>query len=331
MGPVSNPSNGRRFMFGVYPGGAAGAGDGGMAVGPPDVPERMMTALAALQGDPARPLLVRAYEVFADDNAGAARRQTPADPGRYVNAGRRLDLVAQFQSPSGDVDGYCRFVGNLLGHYRESLATVQVGEEPNVVDNPVLDGAYPDILDAVVAGVRTAREHARRLGLDGLQVGINTTPLFGPSERFLADLAAVGGPSFVGALDYLGLDFFPDVFRPIPLDRLEGVVEGLLRQHREQRMTPAGMGHLPLRITEHGWPTGSDRPPERQAQVLATVVRAVAANRDGLHLDGYSHFALRDADSSQPGLFHRFGLMTDDYQPKAAFHAYRQLIAELAH
>ncbi|MCF6422913.1 hypothetical protein [Amycolatopsis tucumanensis] len=42
----------------------------------------------------------------------------------------------------------------------------------------------------------------------------------------------------------------------------------------------------------------------------------------------YTHFALRDADSANPGLFHQFGLLRDDYTAKPAFDTYRKLIAE---
>jgi hypothetical protein len=312
-------------IFGVYPGGAAGAATG-MALGPPDVPERVLDALDALQGEERVPLTVRCYEVFGD-TAGHTLRQTPADPARYVTKSRRLDLVVQYQSRSEDIDGYCAFLRDAIDRYGDALATVQVAEEPNVVGNPVLDGDYPQVLDAVAAGVVAARRHAARRGLERLQVGINTTPLFGPSERFLTELTAAGGREFAAALDYVGLDVFPDVFRPVAAARLASVTAALLAQHRELRMTPAGLGHLPLRITEHGWPTGPDRPPERQAEVVATVIDAVVEHAERLHLDSYSHFSLRDADSSQPGLFHRFGLMTDDYRPKPAFHTYRARIA----
>ncbi|GLF99533.1 hypothetical protein SYYSPA8_34570 [Streptomyces yaizuensis] len=91
-------------------------------------------------------------------------------------------------------------------------------------------------------------------------------------------------------------------------------------------LTPAGLGHLPLHITEHGWPTGPDRTPHRQADVLATVVGSVAAHAADLGLSGYTHFALRDADSANPGLFHQFGLTTDDYTPKPAFETMRRLV-----
>ena len=56
------------------------------------------------------------------------------------------------------------------------------------------------------------------------------------------------------------------------------------------------------------------------------MVRAVAELAEELRLSGYTHFALRDADSSRPGLFHRFGLTTDDYTPKPAFETLRLLI-----
>jgi hypothetical protein len=92
-------------------------------------------------------------------------------------------------------------------------------------------------------------------------------------------------------------------------------------------LTPAGLGHLPLVITEHGWPTGPGRPPERQAGVVRTVVESIARNAGELNVAGYTHFSLRDARSANPGLFSQFGLMTDDYTPKPAFHAYLDLIA----
>jgi hypothetical protein len=43
-------------------------------------------------------------------------------------------------------------------------------------------------------------------------------------------------------------------------------------------------------------------------------------------IGGYTYFSLRDADSADPGTFHRFGLLTDDYTPKPAFAVYRKLI-----
>ncbi len=79
-------------------------------------------------------------------------------------------------------------------------------------------------------------------------------------------------------------------------------------------------------ITEHGWPTGPGRTPQRQAEVLRTVIDVISRNAEELRITGYIHHTLRDACSAGAGLLCQFGLMTDDYAPKPAFHVYRELI-----
>jgi hypothetical protein len=176
------------------------------------------------------------------------------------------------------------------------------------------------------AGIRAARDKARRSGNHGLKVGCNSSPLFGPGAGFLTELTRAGGGQFVDDLDYIGLDFFPDVFRPIAPASLDGAVQALLEAHRRDRLARAGLGHLPLIITEHGWPTGPGRPAGRQAEVLAAVIDVISRNARALNITGYIHHTLRDARSAGSGLFDQFGLMTDDYTPKPAFHVYRDLI-----
>ena len=316
------------LTFGIYPGSAAGDDHGEIVAGPADDPRRVIKALDELQGHDGRPFLVRAYRVFADvgDHDRRSPTENPPSPSRYVGRGRSLDLVAQYQSRRGDVRGYCSFLRTLIEGHGAAIATLQVGEEPNLTGNPVLDGYYPAVTDAIIAGVSAAKDEARRLGHHHLQVGINTTVLFGPATSFIAGLTQAGGPRFIGDLDYVGLDFFPDVFRPVAAGRVAAVTEAVLRGHRENVLAPAGLSAIPLRITEHGWPTGPGRPPERQAQVVQAVVTTAGRNADALGLTGYTHFSLRDADSENPGLFYQFGLMTDDYTPKPAFRAYQELI-----
>ncbi|MER7970809.1 hypothetical protein ABTX35_17765 [Streptomyces sp. NPDC096080] len=316
------------LLFGIYPGGAAGDDTGGLAQGPPDDPARVSYLLDRLQGRPGRPFLVRAYTAFDDITrpGGPHATAAPADAARYAVRGRRLDLVAQYRSLTGDVDGYCAFLCELVEQYGAVTDTLQVAEEPDVTSNPVLDGCYPRVREAIVRGVPAARARARELGHTHLRFGFNTTPLLGPAASFVTELTGLGGAEFTDALDYVGLDFFPDVFHPVAASDLAGAVEGLLRHHREAVLAPAGLGRLPLHITEHGWPTGPGRPEHRQADVVETVVEALAAQRERLHLSGYTHFALRDADTAGAGLFHRFGLTTDDYTPKPAFDCVRMLV-----
>ncbi|MGX1541452.1 hypothetical protein [Streptomyces adustus] len=316
------------LLFGIYPGGVAGDDTGGLAGGPPDDPALVSSALDRLQGRPGRPFLVRAYTVF-DDTTRLGRPHATAAPAaaaQYAVRGRRLDLVAQYRSPAGDVDGYCAFLGELVEQYGAVTSTLQVTEEPNVTSNPTLDGYYPAVHEAIVRGVHAVKARARELGYTDLRVGFNTTPLFGPAASFVTDLTSLGGENFITDLDYVGLDFFPDVFRPVDASDLTHTVEALLRHHRDSVLAPSGLGPLPLHITEHGWPTGSGRPPHRQADVVAAVVNVIATQSKQLHLSGYTHFALRDADSAETGLFHQFGLTTDDYSPKLAFDTMRKLV-----
>jgi hypothetical protein len=56
----------------------------------------------------------------------------------------------------------------------------------------------------------------------------------------------------------------------------------------------------------------------------------ISRHAEPLNLTGYTHHTLRDARTAGSGLFCHFGLMTDDYTPKPAFHAYQDLIHALS-
>jgi hypothetical protein len=316
------------FLFGVYPGGAAGNDAGGLARGVPDDPASVHAALDDLQGPDATPLLVRCYAPFTD--AGGPHRTDIAAPARgelYAVNGRRLDLVLLYQSRSGDVEGYAAFVRNAVQRYGAVTRTVQITEEPNVTGNAMLDGDYPDVLRAIAAGVQAARGQASRLGFGHLRIGTNTTPLFGPSAGFYMELVNTGGAALVDGLHYIGLDMFPDVFRAVGDHTIRAATAGLLRHHRRNVLEPAGLGHLPLHITEHGWPTGPERTPDRQASVVREVIETVLEQKDALNIAAYELFSLRDADSGNPDLFHQFGIMTDAYVPKAAYGVFKELLS----
>jgi hypothetical protein len=314
------------FTFGIYPGGVAGSAAALVHPVTPDDPDRIRAALDTLQG-PARRFVVRAYRPYAG-TAGTDSPETPADPVRYARPGRPLDLVVQFREPAGRRDGWTDHLRATVRRDGPHLATLQVCEEPNVA-SPVLDGGIPNVLPALVEGVVAAAEEARRAGLD-LRVGFNTAPTPDPADPFWPALGTLAGPDFHDALGYVGLDLFPDVFRPIPADRLAATVTALLRHHRETCLPRAGIGpDVPLHIAEHGWPTGPGRDERRQAEVLAEIIRAVHGLRDELNLRVYTLFALRDADSDSPDPYGRFGILRHDWRPRPAFDTYRNLVAEL--
>ncbi|MFG1688616.1 hypothetical protein ACGFNP_51320 [Nonomuraea sp. NPDC049269] len=316
------------FTFGIYPGALLGTATGAVHLAHPDHPERIEEALRQLQAD-APTLLVRAYRPYAATVAPDAP-PTPADPERYLANGRALDLVVTFREPTGALEGWLDFIRATVRDEGARLASLQICEEPNA-NLPVLDGSMPNVHQALVQGVIAAKEEARARGHD-LAVGFNVVPTFNPADTFWNDLGAVADDRFHQALDYVGLDFFPDVFRPIPAEQLAAAVEAVLTGLRTADLPKAGIGGgVPIRVCEHGWPTGPERGEERQAEVIEEVIRTLDKLRGDLNITGYSLFGLRDANSAGEGLYDRFGLLRDDYTPKPAFSTYSKLIAELTH
>lgn len=324
------PSSPPPLTFGIYPSGASATD----AVTPDD-PARIQDALTRLQGTPGRRFRVRAYAEYHDAPCDlTGQHLTPHQPERYLGDGRRLDLVAQFQAPSGNLSGYQTFIRHLVARYGRWTDLLQVTEEANVTGGYGLDGDFPQVHEALVAGVLAAKQEACRLGLARLQVGFNVATTE-DGDPFFGVLGRLGGREWAEAIDYVGVDCFPDVWdHPVapdgqPGDVGDAVVEavGWLRQELPAARLPAD---LPVVVAEHGWPTGPRRPPERQAVVLERVIRTLSRHRGDLNVAGYALFGLRDANSASPELFDQFGIVHHDYTPKPAFAVYRRLIAELA-
>jgi hypothetical protein len=327
--PRPNLEDGPPLVFGIYPGMTGEElPQGNVHRGAvPDDPERTEQALALLQ-PVGRPFLVRSYVVYT--GRGRATNLTPADPIRYARDGRRLDFVVCYRSEDGELADWVRFIREAVRRYGPHLDAFQVTEEPN---NPHGDaggdGSSANVRQALVEGVVAAKDEARRNGLE-LQVGFAATPSFNPADDFWADLACRSTPAFSEALGYVGLDFYPDVFRRVPEGQLAAAVEGVLNHFRRVNLVAAGIGAgVPVRVTENGWPTGPDRSADRQAEVLEAVVRLVHRLRTVLNITHYEFFLLRDGDSGRPDMGAQFGLLRDDYALKPAFEVYRRLITEL--
>jgi hypothetical protein len=314
--------------FGVFPLGIAGA-PGGVAAGRPDDHESVAGALGELSGE-GRPLMPRMYVNWLGRwwnkvALGQVRRIAEA-------AGPPHDLVLCYRDSSGNVEAWARFVARVVRDYGRRLAAVQVTGEANLTAIPdAADGAFPRAAQALVRGVLSAAEAKRAVGATaaiGFAAAVEASP---DSSGFWSDVKHLGGADFAAALDYAGIDMYLDVFGPrIELDRLPAAVTWVLRAFREQTLpiigVPAG---TPVRICENGWPTGPGRAESTQAQVLETTLRTVHDLRAELNVTHWELFTLRDADSAKDSLFHRFGVLRDDYSPKPAFGVLRDLIAEL--
>jgi hypothetical protein len=315
------------LVFGVFPLGLAGSPDG-VASGPPDDVDQIERAVSRLQGD-GPPLLARMYVSWTGPSSTAS---VLAQVHELVAAPPGWDLVLCYRDPGGDLGAWEDFVASVVSGYGRQLAAIQVTGEANLTGIPAAaDGAFPRAAEALVRGVLAAAGAKRRTSATAA-IGFAVSPEINPSgSAFWPAVAELGGPPFAAAVDYAGLDMYPDVFGPrLALGQLDGAVDWLLRSFRQQALPIAGIGPAtPIRICENGWPTGPGRSPGQQADVLETVLRGVHARREELNVTHWELFTLRDADSSNDDMFHQFGVLRDDYSPKPAFDRLCALFAEL--
>jgi hypothetical protein len=315
------------LIFGIFPG-ISGAEFSPLAGGRELYdPARTASALARLE-TPGAPFVVRAYGVYH----GKVRVEnvTPPNYLELLGGDRVLEYVLAYRSREGDVADWTRVVRCTIDEIGPRLSAIQIAEEPNNPDPATGgDGSAPDVIPAVVEGVLAARHEIQARRLD-VAVGINAAPSFNPADTYWPSLMERGGPAFLAALDYVGLDFFPDVFRPLPTPDFPTAVEAVVGHFRRTLAAVGIPETLPIRITENGWPTGPGRSPERQAEVLEAIIRAIHDLRLRLNVTHYELFALRDAGDGASAALTEWGLLRADYSPKPAFETYRRLIAEYA-
>ena len=315
------------LKFGIYPLGVAGTPTG-LATGPPDDYPQVRSALDSFGGR----VEARTYLV---DTAPGTEDAVLGLGDRYRDAGLLAHITLGCLRDTGfEVDTWASLVRTVIRRYGDCLGSIQITNEPNL---SFMDGAKPYVLDALVHGVMAAKDEIRRHRLQ-IDVGFGSVPQSPAAlPAFWDDLAAAADPAFAGSIDFVGHNFYVDVFEdPVDLAAIPGRVEEVLRDLRRRNLTAAGIpASVPIRVTENGWPTGINplngtrRSPARQAEVIDAVVRTVHRLREELNISHYMLFGLRDADSSEPDPFHQFGIMRDDYTPKPAYHTFRQLIGEL--
>ena len=63
---------------------------------------------------------------------------------------------------------------------------------------------------------------------------------------------------------------------------------------------------------------------------MNAAISAINSARAQYNISGYRWFDLRDADSANPSFESQYGLIHDDYSPKAGFWTYRDLVAKLS-
>jgi hypothetical protein len=210
------------------------------------------------------------------------------------------------------------------------VGSIGITNEANLLDVPFApDGAYPGALEAMVDGVLAAVQAKASMGATaalGFATASDTTTT---AASFWQRVARRNGEMLSSAIDFAGLTMYPGGFDPhVPsAAELAAQTTEMLRSYRAQ-LSAAGIPEtVPIRVCESGWPTGPGRSEHDQAEVLRTIVSTVAALRDELGITHFELFMLRDADSSRDDVFSQFGVLRDDYAPKAAYHMLCQLIS----
>ncbi len=331
------------LRFGITPSGAAGQVGASPSVFFPDDYAQILPRLAELR-PVGGPFVTHVYSSWGNDSpAETARLQDIVD--RYSREGYLVELVLRYKprlEQEGDIAGYADYIRRMVRTFGPNPRVIafQVTNEVNLTFSPdSSDGAFRGAQDALVQGVIAGHEETERLGHEQLELGFNWFyRLDDSSERnFWEGLRDRGGPRFVAALDWVGLDAYPGTFFPpetppggVPADDRSAIVNALSTLRCFARI-PGIPRTVPIHVQENGYPTGpGQRSYERQAETLGRMVDAFHDFRGTYNVTDYRWFNMRDADTSSPNFQQQYGLLRSDYQPKPAFGVYRDRIARLS-
>jgi hypothetical protein len=331
------------MRFGITPGVQTGQlGTGPQPPRTPEDPAQQVKALHSLvPAGQNTPFVLRLHRFFwSDGEPGVQKFLALAD--QYTSEGFLVELQLRYhpaKDQEGDIPAWTRFVREVVDRFGPNprVVAIQVTNEVNLADSPdSSDGAYAGGQEALVQGVLAAKDEARKTGHTQLQIGFNWAYRSTPQadNAFWAYLRDHGGPQFVEALDWIGLDAYPGTFFPpteAPGRERDGMVNAMssLRCFAQSAGIPDSK---PIHVEENGYPTSDspDRSEQRQVDVMRNLVGAVNDFRGTYGVSDYRWFNLRDSDSTSPNFQQRYGLLHDDYTEKPAFATYRGLIAQLS-
>ncbi|HEX3102562.1 MAG TPA: hypothetical protein VHQ01_12245, partial [Pyrinomonadaceae bacterium] len=212
------------LIFGIHPFGNAGMADGS-AVGKPDDFDKVGARIMELKGE-APVFMVRAYAHFTGNNEQDILGQI----GLLLQIPVDWDMVLCFRSPSSDVSSWLDLIRTIISRHGAQLNTLQITNEANLVNVPGAgDGYFAAASEALVKGVIAARQAIDKT-VHVTEIGFSAVPALHSSADFWKDLKRFGGEKFCHALDYVGIDLYPDVFGgPIAIENIPTVVRQTLK------------------------------------------------------------------------------------------------------
>jgi hypothetical protein len=325
-----------RLRFGLYPWAAPGAIN---PVNPqvPDDPYKALRAVKDLQG--ARSMTVHIYGQYTGADPAEADALI-SDARWWSDNGMRVETVLRFRPARSDLaSGYVPWVEAVTARLTAipGVTAIQIGNEANnAASAAAADGAYEGAVQAIALGVRAARRSVVAAGRPDIRIGFNWAPGTAACQPdpFFAALRRAGGEALAGAMGWVGIDVYPGTWSaPSPSvypssDRVRSSIVSSLACLRRIQMPLAGLSNsTTITVAETGWPTGANRSELTQAAVLRDIVGAVQGVSGLYGVTDLRWFDLRDANTTSGQLENGYGLLRDDYSPKPAFGAYRELIA----
>lgn len=183
----------------------------GLAVGPEDNYEKIQLALQDLRGKTETTLLPRNYLIYTKE--WEAKMLSNAE--RYLVTGLLGDLVLECgdwtQQPEQGIklDCWLGFIRKVINRYGLHLASLQITNEPNL---SFMEGSKSYIPQALVEGVIAAKRETRDRNLP-IKIGFGSVP-DGPMAvpHFWENLTKTGGKIFIDSVDFVGHNFYVDVF-----------------------------------------------------------------------------------------------------------------------
>lgn len=208
------------------------------------------------------------------------------------------------------VEAYSDYAAALTERYRDLLVGVEIWNEWDLTLGNTTPGTAESYVDLLAAAAPAVSAKAPELPIIGPAVALLSTTFM--EETFRA-----------GALDYLdGIVLHPYSY-PASAENLDTTlasIDSLVRQYNDGQA-------LPLWVTEHGWPTGTDVKAvseSEQANNLAKSAAIAVAHDLGQYF--WYDFVNDGADDAETE--HNFGLVhhaTDElgaYTPKPGYVAY---------
>jgi hypothetical protein len=331
--PVTSPS--QPLRFGITPQLAGTAGGTQSEVAPED-PHKALDALHALE-PPRRTLVMRLNRLFmSDGRAGIDRFVELAQ--QYRREGFEVESQIRYHpapEQEGDMAAWEAFVREATAALaaNPSLVALTVTNEVNLpISSNTSDGAFAGALDAIVRGIIAAREELDAMGRGDVELGFSYAYRYFPDQdlAFWDGIGQRSTPAFRAALDHVGVQLYPGLFWPpafTPGQTAGAATIEALTLVRSCYMPRAGLGAgVGIWITEEGFATNLNRRLERQVAALTSTVEDVHEYSGTLGVTDFRYFNLRDNNSDGGDLFDAVGLLFDEYTPKPAFGAYRELI-----